>query len=287
MKNSELSTPLLHELISWGEMQLNHHQIENPHRNVLWMASDLFDCRMSDLPFSQKPVSYHQLKTFKKWIGRRVNHEPVQKITGKTEFYGLTFYLDSGVFIPRPETERLVDEVLGLITKQNPISILDVGTGSGCLAVALAKECENSQITAIDISTRALKIAKINRDYHELKNIRFKKMDILTETPKHTYDLVISNPPYIPKKDMKFLMPEVIDHDPVLALTDNADGLIFYRYLAKHFHSLVNPNGYMVLETGSREHSFKAIKIFCHYGYNADLKKDYSGNHRVLIVQSK
>ena len=282
-----LSTPLLHELISWGERELNNHHIENPHRDILWMASDLFDCRMSDLHFNKKPVSGHQVKTFKKWIQRRVNREPVQKITGKTEFYGLSIHLGSEIFIPRPETEQLVDEVKTLALKEKSNSILDIGTGSGCIAIALATELENSEITAIDISTEALKTAKKNGDYHGLTNIYFQRMDILTETPKHHYDFVISNPPYIPKKEMRFLMPEVVEHDPDLALTDNSDGLTFYRHLAEHFHTLVHPSGYMILETGNGDHPFKALEIFYKYGLNAELKKDYSGNHRVLIANSK
>ena len=279
-----LSTPLLHELISWGERELNHHHIENPHRDILWMASDLFDCRMSDLHFNKKPISGFQVKTFKKWIQRRVNREPVQKITGKTEFYGLPIHLGSGVFIPRPETEQLVDEVKTLASKEKSNSILDIGTGSGCIAIALATELENSEITAIDIATESLKTAKKNGGYYGLKNIYFQKMDILQELPKHLYDFVVSNPPYIPKKEIKHLMPEVLGHDPISALTDNSDGLTFYRYLAEHFHKLVRQNGHMVLETGNGDHPHKALKIFRRYGINTELKKDYSGNHRVLIA---
>ena len=287
MKGSGLPPPLLHEIISWGETELTHHQIDNPCRDILWMAGDLFDCPMSDIHFNKKTVSNHQLTTFKQWIRRRINHEPVQKITGKTEFYGLPIYLEPSVFIPRPETERLIDEILSLTSKQKSVSILDVGTGSGCIAVALAKELENSKITAIDISTEVLKTAKKNGDYHGLKNISFKKMDILKNKMKHRYDILVSNPPYIPKAEMKYLMPEVFNHDPVLALTDNVDGLTFYRHLAKHFHKLVRPNGYMVLETGCGDHPHKAITIFRKYGIKSELKKDYSGNHRVLIAHIK
>ncbi len=282
-----LSNPLLHELISWGERELNHHHIENPHRDILWMASDLFDCRMSDLHFNKKPISGFQVKTFKKWIQRRVNREPVQKITGKTEFYGLPIHLGSGVFIPRPETEQLVDEVKTLASKEKSNSILDIGTGSGCIAIALATELENSEIIAIDIATESLKTAKKNGDYYGLKNIYFQKMDILQELPKRPYDFVVSNPPYIPKKEIKFLMPEVLGHDPMSALTDNSDGLTFYRYLAEHFHKFVRQNGYMVLETGNGDHPHKALKIFRKYGINTELKKDYSGNYRVLIAHTK
>ena len=287
MTGSGLPPPLLHEIISWGETELTHHQIDNPCRDILWMAGDLFDCPMSDIHFNKKTVSNHQLTTFKQWIRRRIDHEPVQKITGKTEFYGLPIYLKPGVFIPRPETERLIDEILSLTSKQKSVSILDVGTGSGCIAVALAKELENSKITAIDISTEVLKTAKKNGVYHGLKNISFKKIDVLKDKMKHRYDILVSNPPYIPKAEMKYLMPEVFNHDPVLALTDNADGLTFYRYLAEHFHKLVRPNGYMVLETGYGDHPHKALTIFHKYGIKSELKKDYSGNHRVLIAHNK
>lgn len=277
----------MRELLSWGERELDHHHIENSRREILWMASELFDCGMSDLHFNKTPITDHHVKIFKKWIQRRLNREPVQKITGKTEFYGLPLHLDSGVFIPRPETERLVDEVKTLALKEKPISILDIGTGSGCIAVALAANLNNADVTAIDISSEALKVAKINGNYHKLKNICFQKMDIIQETPKHPYDFVVSNPPYISKKDMESLMPEVVEHDPVLALTDNADGLTFYKHLAKHFHTLVDKKGYMVLETGNGDHPFEVLEIFFKYGLNAKLKKDYSGDYRVLIATSK
>ncbi len=282
-----LSNQLMRELLSWGERELDHHHIENSRREILWMASELFDCGMSDLHFNKTPITDHHVKIFKKWIQRRLNREPVQKITGKTEFYGLPLHLDSGVFIPRPETERLVDEVKTLALKEKPISILDIGTGSGCIAVALAANLNNADVTAIDISSEALKVAKINGNYHKLKNICFQKMDIIQETPKHPYDFVVSNPPYISKKDMESLMPEVVEHDPVLALTDNADGLTFYKHLAKHFHTLVDKKGYMVLETGNGDHPFEVLEIFFKYGLNAKLKKDYSGDYRVLIATSK
>ena len=282
-----LSNQLMHELLSWGERELDHNHIENSRREIIWMASELFDCRMSDIFFNKTPIADHHVQTFKKWIQRRLNREPVQKITGKTEFYGLPLHLESGVFIPRPETERLVDEVKTLALKEKPISILDIGTGSGCIAVALATNLNNSDVMAIDISSEALKVAKINGNYHKLKNICFQKMDILQETPKHPYDFVVSNPPYLPKKAMKFLMPEVVEHDPALALTDNADGLTFYKHLAKNFHTLVNQKGYMVLETGNGDHPFEVLEIFFKYGLNAELKKDYSGDYRVLIASSK
>jgi release factor glutamine methyltransferase len=277
----------MRELLSWGERELDHHHIENSRREILWMASELFDCGMSDLHFNKTPITDHHVKIFKKWIQRRLNREPVQKITGKTELYGLPLHLDSGVFIPRPETERLVDEVKTLALKEKPISILDIGTGSGCIAVALAANLNNADVTAIDISSVALKVAKINGNYHKLKNICFQKMDIIQETPKHPYDFVVSNPPYISKKDMESLMPEVVEHDPALALTDNADGLTFYKHLAKHFHTLVDKKGYMVLETGNGDHPFEVLEIFFKYGLNAKLKKDYSGDYRVLIATSK
>ncbi len=287
MNDSELSSRLLNEIISWGESELTYHHIENPRRDILWMAGDMFDCQLSDIHLNKKTVSKHQLTTFRKWIRRRINHEPVQKITGKTEFYGLPIYLEPNVFIPRPETERLVDVVLRLTSDQDSVSILDIGTGSGCVAVALANQKPKSNITAIDISPKALITARKNVSYHGLDNIQFQKMDILKETPKHRYNIVVSNPPYIPKTEMKCLMPEVFDHDPVAALTDDADGLTFYRYFAEHFQKLVRPNGNMVLETGNGGHPYKALKIFRKYGMNAELKKDYSGIHRVLIAHIK
>ncbi len=287
MNNLDLPSLSLREIICWGESELLAHSIENPRKDVLWMVEDLFNCKLHDIYIKDHTVSTQKFAKFKTWIQRRKNREPVQRITGNTEFYGYKIFVDPGVFIPRPETERLIDAVKCVHTKNDSISIFDVGTGTGCIAIALGRIFKNAYITAVDISEIALKNSKRNSEFHNLKNIKFKKRNIIGSEIKKSYDLVISNPPYIPKSEMNMLMKEVANYDPEDALTDNSDGLTFYKYFAENFNSLVKPNGYMILEVGNESHPENVLKIFKKFNIEVMLKKDYSGYPRLITAQRK
>ena len=288
MKPSDIFTPNLPEMISWGEMELNRNCIENYRKEVLWMVSNLLNFPLSKIICSPSvKITKQKFTIFENWIHRRINKEPIQKITGHTEFYALDFNVTPGVFIPRPETERLVDEVLNITSSFKQISILDVGTGTGCIGVSLAKMLPKSFVTCIDISSKAIKSAIDNAEFHNLKNIQFKMKNILLDKLAHPFDILVSNPPYIPKNELKSLMPEVLNHDPHKALTDNEDGLVFYRYFAENISSLVKKQGYMILETGNRKHPYKVLDIFKKNNIQSLLKNDYSNHPRVLIAQNE
>ncbi len=281
---SEPKSNSLKEVALWGAEQLDFHQIENPVREANWMASDLVQCALSDVKLNSIFISNNELDRYKNWIYRRTLNEPVQHITGKTEFYGLPIQMTQNVFIPRPETERIVDTVLALISSKDSTTILDMGTGSGCIAIALATQLPRSFITATDVSKIAIELAKKNANSLGLKNIIFKISNIFEKLPNCLFDFVISNPPYIPTEEMKQLTPEVLNHDPTIALTDGKDGLSFYKYFAANFYQLVAPAGKMILETGSHSHPQKAEQIFKENGFYTQFEKDYSGHPRVLIV---
>ena len=142
------------------------------------------------------------------WVKRRVKKEPLQYITGHCEFYGRTFIVNKGVFIPRPETERVVDVAIAMLEDTNRPTILDMGTGSGCIAISLAKEIPGSKVTAIDISTVALEVAKINADIHHA-TVHFEEMDFLMNPYNKKFDMIISNPPYIPLVEMTTIKTQV------------------------------------------------------------------------------
>ena len=186
-------------------------------------------------------------------VERRKTGEPLQYITGQSEFFGLPFSVGPGVLIPRPETEHLVEEVLRLarlIPETNP-HIADIGTGSGIIAVALASSLPKAQITAIDCSPQALTIARENAARNEVSNrITFLEGDLLTPLAGQRFEIIASNPPYIPTADHESLAIEVRDHEPHSALFAGEDGLDLYRRLIPEALSLLVPNGWLVLEIG-------------------------------------
>lgn len=190
-----------------------------------------------------KAVLYTQL------LERRREGEPVQYITGETEFYGLTFRVTRDVLIPRPETEHLVERAVELATGLHAPRIVDVGTGSGCIAVALAHKLPHASVTAIDISVAALTVAEENAQRNGVA-IRFLQGDLLAPVAGELFDLVVSNPPYVSIADRASLSVEVRDFEPATALFAGDDGLEVYRSLIPAAFDALNPGGFVVLEIG-------------------------------------
>ena len=275
------------DLIKWGEDYFNKHNFEGARQEIEWLLCDLLDCKRIDLYVKfEEIVPQSKLSTLNQWIKKRLNRMPLQYITGKTEFYGNRIFVDQEVLIPRPETERLVDIALEEIkTIVNP-KILEIGTGSGCISISIAAHRIDANIIATDISQSALEKAKENSKYHNIKNIEFKLLDIIKEMPEGNYDLVISNPPYIGIEELNSVMKDVKDFEPLIALTDNQDGLSFYRRLSTLGTKLLKKHAAMVLEVGLYDHPVKAVKIFKSNGYkNVNLFKDYNHDNRVLRVK--
>lgn len=183
-------------------------------------------------------------------IERRMAGEPVQYITGETEFYGLPFKVTRDVLIPRPETEHLVEKVLSLAANFEKPRIADVGTGSGAIAVALSHKLAAAQITAIDISAAALAIAHGNAELNGVaERIRFLQGDLLASVAGEEFEIVVSNPPYVAESDRESLAVEVRDYEPAMALFAGR-GLDIYRRLIPSARDLLAPSGYLALEIG-------------------------------------
>lgn len=221
------------EILKVTESAFAGKGIKNPRLNAELLLADVLKCRRIELYLDfEKPLTAAELAAFREHVKRRLKHEPIQYILGKTEFYGLNFNVSPAVLIPRQETELLVEEVLKHLKETGGKRVLDVGTGSGCLAIAVAANTD-CKIDAIDISTDALQIAKENSNLNNTTDkITFLQKDILTEeADTGSYDVVMSNPPYIPAEEMKTVDDEVKLYEPQAALTDNADGLVFYRRL--------------------------------------------------------
>ena len=277
------------DIVNWAEKYFSQNQFTNPKLEIEWLLRSLLKCNKLDIYLRfEEPLDKIQLSILKSWIKRRVkNNEPLQYITGSCEFYGRRYILNSKVLIPRQETERLVDIVIDKSKLVESPDIIDVGTGSGCIASTLALEISKSNVLGIDISLDALEIAEENKSRLNVKNVFFHEMNILIDVPFKTCDFLISNPPYISQNEMKNLPKEIKNFEPHIALTDFDDGLIFYHRLGEIGKDILKLNGWIILEVGRREHSSKVYSIFKNLHYrNLELIKDFNGDNRVLIAQA-
>ncbi len=281
------STWRIIDLIHWAETYLKEKEFDNPRAEIEWLLCALLDCnRLNVYLRFEEPLSQSQLTILRNWVKRRLQNEPLQYITGSCDFYGRQFLINSKVLIPRPETERLFDIAIEKINGINSPSILDVGTGSGCIATTLGLEIPDSKVMGVDISLDALEVANENKAKLCSENVLFIEMDILNTLPTKLFDLLISNPPYIPKNEMENLMKDVKDFEPVIALEDENNGFTFYKRFAEIGRTLVKPGAWFVLEVGMGDHPSMVQSIFSNSGYlNVELIKDYNGDNRVLVVQ--
>ena len=277
------------DIINWAEKYFFQNQFTNPKLEIEWLLRSLLKCNKLDIYLRfEEPLDSKQLSVLRSWIKRRVkNNEPLQYITGSCEFYGRRYSVNSKVLIPRQETERLIDIVIEKSIMIEKPDIIDVGTGSGCIALTLALEISKANVFGVDISLDALKVAEENKARLNVKNVLFYEMNILIDMPSKTYDFLISNPPYVSQKEMKNLSKEIKNFEPHIALTDFDDGLIFYHRLGEIGKDMLKLNGWIILELGKEKHSNKVYSIFKNLHYrNLALIKDFNGDNRVLIAQA-
>ncbi len=176
--------------------------------------------------------------------------------------------------------------LIAAVGNKSGVSILDIGTGSGCLALALGKELPKANVTGIDKSAKAIEIAQLNAETLKINNVNFLQIDLINNKIEGKYDIVISNPPYIPQNEIETLMPDVKNFEPHSALTDSADGLTFYRKILAISKEIINLSGWLFLEVGLGEHPKKAMQLFSKEKFkNIALIKDYNGDDRVLTAQ--
>lgn len=228
-----------------------------------------------------RPLAADELAAYRQRVTRRAQREPLQYILGETEFWSLPLQVTPEVLIPRADTEVLVEEALKKVA--GAAGILDVGTGSGAIAIALAHELPEARIEAVDISPAALALAEENaRRNGVAERMRFRRAD-LYQLQGGPYDLVVANPPYIPPAEMAELMPEVRDHEPHLALRGgDADGLAAYRALAAAVPGLLVPDGWLLVEVGIGQ-AEAVRRLFAEAGLDdCYMRDDYAGIPRVV-----
>lgn len=218
---------------------------------------------------------------FKRMKGRRLRGVPVAYLTGEKEFFALTFRVNRYTLIPRPETELIVEEVIS----RHPKSMLDMGTGSGCIAVSIARYLPECSVTAVDISGRALSVARRNSvRLLGPDRIRFIKSDYFSALPEDRYDVIASNPPYVRAGDVKLLSPEVADYEPAGALYGGEDALHAFRIILGGAKDFLSSKGVLVLEI-SPEISSEVQTLSGQNGYRVEkVEKDLSGSDRMVVL---
>jgi len=280
------------ELLNWSAEYLSARGIENARLNAERLLGRILNSDRVQLYLDfDRPLTEAELLRFKEYIKRRLGHEPLQYILQECEFMSLRFKVNPGVMIPRPESEVLVETVLETCREKfpskNPIRILEVGTGSGCIAVSLAKHLPVVRVTAIDISDEALKIAAENARLNEVDDrIQFRQLDFMrADFPKQLseiFDVLVSNPPYISDKDFPNLPVEIKEFEPLIALKNGSDGLSFYHRISQLSSSLLNPSGLVAVEVGLGQAAM-VEKIFLEHTFSKVTSyKDLNGIERVV-----
>ena len=268
---------VINELIRKGADALEN-KVENPIREARLILAHAAEVSVSDIIVrgGDEVLPECEKKYFEN-IKQRACGMPFAYITGEQEFFGLKFSVNENVLIPRADTEILVEYALSVGGK----NVLDLCTGSGCIAVTLAKNLPDSSVTAVDISPAALEVAKKNASENECNNVSFFETDILSEIPSGKFDLIVSNPPYIEKAELCSLMKDVIEFEPRLALDGGEDGLIFYKRICDIAPQILNKGGILAFEIGYNQYEsvYEIMKEkFSEIGY----KEDLSGIKRVL-----
>lgn len=234
-----------------------------------------------------KQLEKWQIAKFTAVIDERVTtHRPIQQIVGQANFYSRHFFVNESTLIPRPETEILVEQALKIAKENNLTKILDIGTGSGCIPISIVLENNNITAHAVDISKDALETAKRNALLHNVYDkINFYYSDVL-ENVKEKFDIIISNPPYIPLKDKETLQIEVKNFDPPSALfTNDDDGIEFYEEIISNAKDFLLPNGYLIFELGKGQYK-RVSALLKQYNFRGiEVIKDLNSIERVIISQ--
>jgi len=283
-----IESKTVREALLWAASCLREKGIENARLEAEVLLTKILGVDRGKLLASLKdPLGEREFMQFKELIAERRKGYPLQYITGEQEFMSMNFHVEEGVFIPRGDTEVLVEAVL--VLGENFERILDVGTGSGIIAVTLAKFFPKSRVTAVDISQKALETAAKNAQRHGVKDrITFIQGDIFLWQPKEYFELIVSNPPYVPSGDICQLQKEV-SFEPREALDGGSEGLRFYYRLAELASECLLPRGFLAVEIGWNQ-SCAVRRIFEKAGiFEGEIQvvKDYGGRDRVVVCRKK
>lgn len=273
------------QAITKGMIMLKSNNVESPKLKARLLLQYVLDKpRQYIIVYDNKEIDKQQQWQYFVNIEKLTKGVPLQHITHRQEFMKMDFFVDENVLIPRPDTEILVEEVIKIAQKYNSPRILDLCTGSGAIAISLKKFVANADITAVDISEKALEIAKRNAEKLEAK-INFVKSDLFDKLDNRKFDIIVSNPPYIRKDEIKKLSEEV-QKEPKIALDGGEDGLDFYRIITEQAINYLKTGSFLCFEIGYNQKNdvIKIIEDEQNYK-NTYCKKDLYGNDRIIITQ--
>jgi release factor glutamine methyltransferase len=289
---SEAGPETIRRALTGGVESLSAAGIESARLDAEVLLRDALSIGRTELYLRlDDSMSVEDQSVFRSLLQRRMRHEPVAYITGRQEFWSFNFQVTPDVLIPRPETERLVETALQVTSgfpADLPLRILDIGTGSGVLAVTLAKELPQAQVFATDISLSTAALARANAARHGLsERINFVVGDLLEGICiGMPFNVIITNPPYVRSRELATLSPEIKDWEPHLALDGGTDGLDFYRRIASQANSYLVPGGVLLLEIGF-DMAQDVLELFNaqpHYE-RAQIVRDYAGKDRVIVIR--
>ena len=282
----QISYVTVREAITRYEPSLHAAGIESARVDTEWLLVHLLGLSRSELQLeTERILTLSEQEQLQRLIEQRGQRIPLQHLLGEVDFRGLRLQVDGRALVPRPETEFLAEVAIGILSKEVAPRALDVGTGSGCLAISIAVACPCARIDALDISADALVLARKNTVRHQVtERILYMEGDGRESLPGGPYHIIISNPPYIPTGDLLGLQPEVRDHDPRLALDGGPDGLEFFRALAVNSAASLCPSGQLLLEVGDGQASAVG-ELFTNCDWRIELiLEDLAGIPRIVIA---
>ncbi len=276
-------------LLQWAARSLADRGFDEARLHAELLLASVLSCsRLQLYTHFDRPITADELARFKTLFKRRLAHEPLQYILGETEFMGLRLAVDRRVLIPRPETELLVEQaLLRMRAMDKPhLQVLDIGTGSGNIAIAVATFEPRAHVTALDVSAEALQLAESNARSNGITAIEFCRASILDDVlPGRTFDFIISNPPYISREEFSLLQPEVRDYEPRIATTDDADGLTIIRRVAQLAARSLHAGGFLFLEIAYNQ-STEAREVVERAGlHDVQVAADFAGHPRILSAR--
>ena len=274
----------LEKTIGQASKILKNHNIHSHELDAELILSDIMKVKKEFfITNNEVSISEKIMEKYNIAIKRRIKRDPVAYITGKKEFWSEDFIVNYSTLVPRPETELLIYKIISFF-KNKKINILDIGTGSGCILLSILKELDYSRGTGIDISAKAIRMAKINSKNLNLFNrTKFKVFD-LNKYNVGKYDLIVSNPPYIPSKDIKNLSKDIINFEPRAALDGGVDGLDLIKKVIYKSNRLLKRNGLFALEIGLSQYH-KVSSILRNYRFR-EISKEYDCNRNVRCIIS-
>lgn len=274
-------------MLEWTTAHFKKHGSSTPRLDAEVLLAHARGCSRIQLytDYDQE-LSEDVRQRMRELVQRRARHEPVAYLVGHREFFSLDLVVTPAVLIPRPETETLVVEALEALRQRAAPTVLDVGTGSGCIAIALAKHCPHARVWALDVSPQALQVAHINLCKHGVQSqITLVQSDLFSALEEGlTFDLIVSNPPYIPSKELPALDADVRCYEPRLALDGGMDGLNIIRRLLREALPRLQPQGELYLEI-SPEQANEIQQLAAEYWQRCHLVHDLSGHPRVLKLR--